>query len=139
MPVEERKEALAPFGWWIDSVLGGDWLLTELVELLESGVVVDASVVLDPLSELAASEPALALRALELVSRGAAHDWVLRAHEDEIRVVLQAALANGNALLVERATSLIHQLGREGLGRLGTLIPRPSEPPAAVSPARPEG
>jgi hypothetical protein len=134
MPTEDRKQALAPFGWWVDSALGGTWLLQELLALLEDGVGVDASLVLEPLANFSESEPVLALRALELVGRAAARDWVLRAHEDDVRVVLQSALSSGDGLVVAKATSLVHQLGREGLGRLGSLISRGSAAPPAGAP-----
>jgi hypothetical protein len=38
---DDLKKALAPFAWWFDSELSGEWTLPELLRLLERGITPD--------------------------------------------------------------------------------------------------
>ena len=95
----------------------------ELVRLLETGVAVDPVFLIIPrLGEVAATNPTLATRALDHMVPSGDDPWRIRIHEDEIREVLRAGLATGDALTAARAESLVHRFGRLGLLGLGSLL-----------------
>src|SRR4029453_18347301 len=58
LDAEALKVALAPFAWWFDSQLPGDWTLAELLALFDRGVTPAPTFALfRRLPSLAASHP----------------------------------------------------------------------------------
>ncbi len=65
------------------------------------------------LRKLASAHPEKCVTALEgLVAGTDTEDWELRAHEDDIRAILEAALGSDSSELRARSTELVHRLGR---------------------------
>lgn len=117
------KTALAPFAWWFDSALPGDWALGQLLSLMERGILPSpAFAVFRRLPDLVAEHPAETLRVVEILVGGDDEDWSIRTQEDEIKAVLAASVGAEDEFQRERAIALVNQLVRSGLPGLASLV-----------------
>jgi hypothetical protein len=120
---EDLKESLAPFAWWFDSELPGDWTLHELLGLLERGVTPNPDfAVFRRLPVHAADHPEETLRVIERLADEGDRRWTLRVHEGAIRQVLEVSINANDELVRARAEAVVHRLGRLGLGGLAGLL-----------------
>jgi hypothetical protein len=120
------KEALAPFAWWFDSELSGEWTLPELLRLLERGITPDPDfAVFRRLPSFAADHPEETLRVIEQLAEEGDGQWTLQVHEGEIRQVLEVSIHSADELIRARAEAVVHRLGRLGLGGLASLLQAP--------------
>lgn len=125
---DDLKKALAPFAWWFDSELPGEWTLPELLRLLEIGITPDPDfAVFRRLSSFATDHPEETLRVVEALAETGDERWTLRVHENEIRQVLEVSIRSNDDLLRARSEAVVHRLGRLGLGGLASLLPAPGE------------
>jgi hypothetical protein len=125
---EALKKALAPFAWWFDSELSGEWTLPELLRLLGLGIAPDPDfVVFRRLTTFAADHPEETLQVIERLAENGDERWTLRVHEPEIRAVLEFSIASNDRLVRARAVAAVHRLGRFGLGGLASLVPAKDE------------
>ena len=123
---DDLKKALAPFAWWFDSELPGEWTLPELVRLLERGIKPDPDFsVFRRLPSFAADHPEETLRVVELLADGRGERWTVQVHEGEIRQVLEVSIHSADDLIRARAEAVVHRLGRMGLGGLASLLQAP--------------
>jgi hypothetical protein len=120
------KGALAPFAWWFDSELSGEWTLPELLGLLERGITPDHDyAVFRRLPSFAADHPEETLRVIEQLAERRGEHWTLQVHESEIRQVLAVSINAADDLIRARAEAVVHRLGRLGLGGLASLLQTP--------------
>ena len=120
------KKALAPFAWWFDSELPGEWTLPELLRLLERGIKPDPDFsVFRRLPSFAVDHPEETLRVVELLADGGGERWTVQVHEGEIRKVLEVSIHSADDLIRARAEDVVHRLGRLGLGGLASLLQPP--------------
>lgn len=120
---DELRKALAPFAWWFDSELSGEWTLPELLRLLALGIAPDPDfVVFRRLPSFAAEHPEETLQVIERLAEDGDERWTLRVHEGEIRAVLEVSIGSNDDLLRARAVAVVHRLGRFGLGGLASLL-----------------
>ena len=123
---DDLKKALAPFAWWFDSELSGEWTLPELLRLLEIGITPDPDfAVFRRLPSFAADHPEETLRVIEGLAEDGDERWTLRVHEGEIRQVLEVSIRSDNELIRAWAEAVVHRLGRLGLGGLASLLQAP--------------
>jgi hypothetical protein len=123
LDAEAAKTALAPFAWWFDSDLPGDWTLPELLALMERGILPDpAFPVVGRLPGFVAQHPAETLRVVEILAGGKDEDWTLRTQEAEIRTVLAGSIHAADPMQRERAAALVHRMVRLGLAGLASLL-----------------
>jgi hypothetical protein len=123
---DDLKKALAPFAWWFDSELPGEWTLPGLLRLLERGIKPDPDFsVFRRLPSFAADHPEETLRVVELLADGRGERWTVQVHEGEIRKVLEVSIHSADDLIRARAEALVHSLGRLGLGGLASLLTGP--------------
>lgn len=121
---DDLRKALAPFAWWFDSELPGEWTLPELLRLLEIGIPPDPDfAVFRRLPSLARDHPEETLRVVEALAETGDESWTLRVHENEIRSVLEVSIRSNDDLVRARAEAIVHRLGRLGLGGLASLLP----------------
>jgi hypothetical protein len=120
------KNALAPFAWWFDSELSGEWTLPELLRLLERGIKPDPDFsIFRRLPSFAADHPKETLRVVELLADEGGERWTVQVHEGEIRQVLEVSIHSADGLIRARAEAVVHRLGRMGLGGLASLLKAP--------------
>jgi hypothetical protein len=123
---DDLNAALAPFAWWFDSDLSGEWTLPELLRLLEDGITPDPDfAVFRRLPSFASDHPEDTLRVIEALAEDGDERWTLRVHEGEIRQVLEVSIRSDNDLVQARAEAVVHRLGRLGLGGLASLLRAP--------------
>jgi len=123
---DDLKKALAPFAWWFDSELPGEWTLPGLLRLLERGIKPDPDFsVFRRLPSFAADHPEETLRVVELLADGRGERWTVQVHEGEIRQVLEVSIHSADDLIRARAEAVVHRLGRMGLGGLASLLQAP--------------
>lgn len=120
---DDLKKALAPFAWWFDSELSGEWTLPELLRLLERGITPDPDfAIFRRLPSFATDHPEETLRVIERLAEEGNERWTLRVHEGEIRQVLEVSIHSDDELIRARAEAVVHRLGHLGLGGLAGLL-----------------
>ena len=120
---DDLKKALAPFAWWFNSELSGDWTLPELLRVLERGITPDpVFAIFRRLPSLATNQPEETLRVIEWLAQAGNERWTLRVHEGEIRQVLEVSTHSDDELIRARAEAVVHRLCHLGLGGLAGLL-----------------
>ena len=112
-----NRNEVGTFGWWFASSgkLSDDWLIHELLRLLESGAAVEADhLVIERLAGLASTKPFEAVRATHLMItiRPEAH-FLLMTNEPLRRIVSAALVADDDRARSE-AKDLMNELAAKG-------------------------
>jgi len=116
VPDAHRKEG-ATFGWWFASSrkLPDDWLLQQLLEILEAGFAPDADhLVIAKLAELAPAKPYEAARAARLLVAVKPEAHFLSISDEPLRRVVGVALASEEERAKQEARDLLNDLAARG-------------------------
>lgn len=99
---------LTAFGEWFGAgKLGDDWELQQLITALNlAGRIESEHDALPRLAALAPSHTSTCLTALEAWVRTSPHSWTLQHQEKDIRAVVEAGVASGDAADTETATTI---------------------------------
>jgi hypothetical protein len=121
---DPNRNEVGAFGWWFASSgkLADDWLLHELLRLLESGVAVESDhLVIERLAGLASTKPFEAVRATHLMItiKPEAH-FLLMTNEPLRRIVSAALVADDDRARLE-AKDLMNELAAKGYRGLDDL------------------
>jgi hypothetical protein len=119
----DRKEA-ATFGWWFASSgkLQDEWLLEQLLEVLEAGIAPDADhLVLGKLAELSPSKPYETIHAARLLVVANPQAHFLLVSNEPLRRIVSVAQASGVEKAHQEARDLLNELGARGYRALDDL------------------
>jgi hypothetical protein len=99
---------LTAFGEWFGAgKLGEDWELQQLITVLNlAGRIESDHDALPRLADLAAGHTTTCLIALEAWVRTSPHSWTLHHQEKDIRAIIEAGVASGDAADTEIATTI---------------------------------
>jgi len=118
------REEVGSFGWWFASSgkLPDDWLIDELLRLLEAGVAIDADhLVLERLADLAPAKPFEAVRAARLMIKVQREPHFLLTTNEPLRRTVSAALIADNDRARSEARDLMNELAAKGYRGLDDL------------------
>ncbi len=121
-PQGHRKEAAA-FGWWFASKkLPDDWLLQQLLEVLEAGFELDADhLVLERLADLAQANPAETAHAVRLLISASPESHFLLISNEPLRRIVSIALDSDRSQAQQEGRHLLNELGAMGYRALDDL------------------
>lgn len=128
-----RKELGAIATWCIHDAISPDWLLSQLLKMLDAGFAPNSGYsVVEWLAKHAETFPGRAIQALELLLRNPQTDhWTYTTHRSAIRTILAGALASGDQKCAAQAEATIGYLASIGEGEYLNLT-RPADVTAEV-------
>ena len=121
---EAGREEMQAFGWWFASSgkLADDWLIRELLRLLEIGAPVEADhLVLERLASLAPDNPYEAVHAARLMIRLKPETHFLLTTNEHLRRIVSAALIAEMPEARTEAKDLLNDLAAKGYRGLDDL------------------
>jgi hypothetical protein len=121
---EITDQELEAFGWWAASpALNAEWVLSNLITVLERAKKVDAAwMVAERLVALVEEHGLLAVRCLRLMIEGDAEPWSITHWEKDIRGVLSKALESSDGEVRQAARDLTNLLGAKGYFGFADLL-----------------
>jgi len=124
-----RKELGSITSWCRHINIPTDWLLEQMLKMLEGGFAPNSGyTVVEWLEKVAADDPARSMQILGLLLRNPhTEHWTYTTHKNSIRAILAAALSSGNSESVAQAEAAIGYLASIGEGEYQNLLP-PSNP-----------
>jgi hypothetical protein len=128
-----RKELGSIATWCRHDAIPADWLLGQLLNMLEAGFAPSSGYsVVEWLAKHAETFPGRAIQALELLLRNPRTDhWTYTTHRSAIRTILAVALANEDQQCAVQAEATIGYLASIGEGEYLNLT-RPADVTAEV-------
>jgi len=111
-----RKELGAISNWCRHSNIPADWLLEQILTLLNAGFAPSTGyAVIEWLAKQAGEDPSRAIAALELMLRNPhTEHWTYTTHKESIRAILVAGLGAGNPATVAKTKDTIGYLASIG-------------------------
>jgi hypothetical protein len=124
-PDKHRDEAGA-FGWWFASkhdALPADWLLDELLKILESGAPIDAPhLVIERLADLAPKWPGKAIHAFHLMIPVQKEPGLLYGWHEQVKRLVSAVLASDDNTAKKEAERTLNELAARGYREFDDLL-----------------
>jgi hypothetical protein len=125
---ESNRSEVAAFGWWFASSgkLDDDWLIRELLRILEGGASVEAEhLVIERLADVAPIRPYEAVRAARLMTSLKPEAHFLLTTNEALRRTVSAAMIAGDNHARTEAKDLINEpaaRGYRGMDDLGSEL-----------------
>jgi hypothetical protein len=113
-----RNELGAIASWCRHEGIPTDWLLGQILEMLEYGFAPNPGyTIVEWLAKISDGAPDQTINALELLLRSSQTDhWTYTAHRNAIRIILANALASGKQQCIAQAEATISYLASIGEG-----------------------
>ena len=123
---DTHREELGAFGWWFASKHGAfpdEWLIEQLLRVLESGTAIDAvHLVIERLADLAPSRPGQAIHAFRLMLPVQKEPGLIYGWHEQVRRLISGALTSDDPAAREEAERTLNELAARGNRQFDDLI-----------------
>jgi hypothetical protein len=120
-----HRDEVGAFGWWFASKdkFDDNWLMAELLKVLEGGAPVDAAhLVIERLADLAPAQPREAIHALRLMVGVQKEPGLLYGWNEPVKRLISAALASDDATARDEAEATVNELAARGYRDFDDLV-----------------